>query len=143
MQDIGPIDWLAMSGIKGYKRIYCHSIDTDTIDGGLTVYCVMGVINKNKSPERHEILVFCAQNARVLLVERLVDAQGKKNPDGTPKGEWLAGHVGDVTLKVLPGDVLDFTATIDLDPTERYAMFPPQGFIRDGTKRRDPQTYKV
>lgn len=143
MDNIGPIDWLVMANIKGYKRIYCHSLDTDTIDGGVNLYCIIGAINKNKSEERHEIIILCAANGKVGLVERLIDAQGKKNADGTPKGDWLKGHVGDVSLKVLPGNVLDFTATIDLDPENRYAMFPPQAWLRDGNQRHDPQTYKV
>jgi hypothetical protein len=142
MQDIGPIDWLAMSGIKGYKRIYCHSIDTDTVDGGVNVFCIMGIINKNKAKERHEIIILCANGGGVGLVERLVDAQGIKNADGTPKGDWLAGHVGDVSIKVLPGNILDFSATIDLD-RDRGSMFPPQAYLRDGNVRHDPQSYKV
>lgn len=136
---IGPIDWLKLANIKGYDRIYFRSIDECKGPLPNSIFLIAGVINKNKSPERHEIIVLYAANNEVALFERMVDKQDSHPGD-------FDGSVGAVGGQLIEAG-LHFSVTMDMksdDGTARAAKYPAYAWLIDDlSQRRNPQTYKV
>jgi hypothetical protein len=130
---VGPVNWYKTANLPGYRRIYTRSQATGTFDGK-SIYLVATVINKNKSPERHELIILCATpDNKIVLVERLLKGIDK---------QYVDGSLGQCSLIVLADQKLHFTVTLDNDP-EASAMFPPNAFLADGNARQDIHTYKV
>jgi hypothetical protein len=127
---VGPINWLKLANIPGYEQIYTGDIDEDSADDGAHVYIILGVINKNKSPERHEWMILCAHGGQVDLVERQIDRTD------------FHGHVGKVTVRAFSSQQLHASIMLDIDP-KAPSKFPAWAFLIDGNARQDPKTYKV
>ncbi len=119
--------WLEQANIPKFQQIYTHDLDVDSPDGQ-HIYCVLAVINKNKQPERHEIIVLVATQGKVYLVDRF-----HRKTD-------FQGPVGDVSITMLPDHIIHANITID-ERTDSKSMFPPMAFVVDG-KQRKPSNYK-
>lgn len=134
-------NWLELAGLPGLeiKRdakgnavggFYTGRVSTASPDGGKHVYCAIQGINKNKNPERHELIVLVAADGKVSLVERLV-----QNTD-------FRGHLGGPSLVVMDGHQLHITMTMDFD--DRFnSRFPGYAFVVNGYQRLDIKTYRV
>lgn len=125
-------NWLALVGLPGRQHWYTGSSFTALSPNGVDLFCAIQGINKNKNPERHELLILTASmvTGAFALVERYVQRTD------------FEGHLGKPTLIVLPNNQLHVTLAMDFDKATA-AMFPPYSFGVDGNQREDVQTYKV
>lgn len=128
---MNKVSWLKTAGFPQYKKIYIASIATALTNDAKYGYLVMKAINKNKNPERHEIIILCTDGNTISLVDRYV------------KGIDFHGNLGDVAISLTLNETLLFvSATID-DDKETAAMFPVYSWVFDARTRRDIKTYRV
>ena len=125
-------NWLKLAGLPGRSQFYTGSSFTALSPNGVDLFCAIQGINKNKDPERHELIILTASmvTGAFELVARYVQRTD------------FQGHLGKPSLIVLPNNQLHVTLAMDFDE-ETKSMFPPYSFVVDGNQRKDIKTYKV
>jgi hypothetical protein len=119
------VNWYQSANIPNWQRIYTRAFDVDCLDN-VNIFLASCVINKNKSPERHELIIIRGNmvTGEIRLVERL------------RKGKELNGNLGAITITVLPDNQLNVTVGYDNDPTAN-SMFLPKAGAFDGNVTRE------
>lgn len=115
---VPPVNWFKLANIPKWHNIYCRDLAVAASDDKNKIYLAASVINKNKNPERYEIIILRAENGQIALIERLI------------RGKEYSGQNGAVALAILPNNQLHLNVTINIP--EAPAMYTPHGLIIDG-----------
>ncbi len=96
------------------------------------MYYIVQCINKNKNPERHELIILVAINGVVSLVDRYA------------QGIDFKGHLAAPAAAMWDEAQQELAISVGMDFEPQFASrFMGYAFIQNGNQRRDAATYRV